>query len=497
MIYVVLLLALLLRLPLLSGSFWLDEAAQFLESARPLAQQLSIKDDFQPPLMHLLTFVSIRLGGLVNLDRTEWWLRLLPSLLPGIVTVYATYRLGLKLANRKVALLASLFLATSSLHIFYSQELRPYSLSAMFGILATWQLLTMLANQAKARPTHDKLTTKFAAKPALLFTLFSILGLYSSYLYPFLLIGQFVYLFYQKLPRQKILLLGSILILSFLPWLPKFFEQLNAGQALRLSMPGWDQVVSLPQLKTAFLVPLKFVFGVSDLTFNLPYILLTLAVFLPLTYFIYLAIKQNNLQLSFFLAILFLPLLLSWLVSFFVPILQAKRVLFLLPIFALLEALLINLNKKAHPHLAKIALSAILVINLTSTFAYWSKPQLQRENWRALSQEIAHKFPKNETALVFSFTAPFAPWEFYDQTNFQTFSTGVYYLNQLSDPQVLFKDLTNYHYVLVFDYLRDLTDPDNLLLQIVTDLGFREFGVLDYPQIGFVRIYSLSNFALK
>jgi len=200
MIYLILILAFILRLPLLNGSFWLDEAAQFLESARPLAQQFSIKDDFQPPLMHLLTFVSIRFGNLLNLGRTEWWLRLLPSLLPGIFTIYASYRLGLKLANRRVALWASLFLASSSLHIFYSQELRPYSLSAMFGILATWQLLAMLP-----KPTQTKkIPNKAVPKATALFTLFSILGLYSSYLYPFLLIGQLIYLFWQQFPRKKI-----------------------------------------------------------------------------------------------------------------------------------------------------------------------------------------------------------------------------------------------------------------------------------------------------
>ena len=44
--------ALLLRLILINSSFWLDEAAQALESIRPLSQQLQIQNDFQPPLYH-------------------------------------------------------------------------------------------------------------------------------------------------------------------------------------------------------------------------------------------------------------------------------------------------------------------------------------------------------------------------------------------------------------------------------------------------------------
>ena len=50
----ILLLAVMLRIPHLSGSFWLDEAAQALEIVRPLSQQLQIIDDFQPPLLHLI-----------------------------------------------------------------------------------------------------------------------------------------------------------------------------------------------------------------------------------------------------------------------------------------------------------------------------------------------------------------------------------------------------------------------------------------------------------
>ena len=479
MIYLILLLAFLLRLPLLNGSFWLDEAAQFLESARPLSQQLNIVDDFQPPLMHLLTFFSIRLGNLFGLGQTEWFLRLIPSLIPGILTIWALYRLALTITNRKIALLSSLFLATSSFHIFYSQELRPYSLPALWGILATWQMLLLLKSKAK--------------KPLILFIIFSILGLYSSYLYPFLLIGQFVYLLKEKLPFSKILVSGGIIVASFLPWLSKFLEQLQAGQALRLSMPRWSETVSLPVFKTVLILPLKFVFGVADLEMNLSYAFLALVVFAPLTYLLFLSLRKKQKNLSFFFCILFLPLLLSWLVSFFVPVLQAKRVLFLLPIFALLEAFLIDIYHKQKPHLVRILVTSVIIINLFTTFAYWIKPNLQRENWRALSQEISAKFSKTSTAVVFSFAHPFAPWEFYDQEGFKTFSSGVYYLNNLENPAETFKGLSDYSYVLVFDYLRDLTDPDDILLKTVRDLGFKEVGVLDYPNIGFVRIYTLDN----
>ena len=171
----IILLALILRLPLLNGSFWLDEAAQALESSRPLAEQLNIISDFQPPLLHLITHGAIQLG------RAEWWLRLIGALIPGLITILATYKLGQILFKRSTGRLASILLATSSFHIFYSQELRPYSLPAMFALLS-WNFL---------------LDKKFKTRPQLiLVTVCNILGLYSSYLYPFLLLSQLVYVYF-------------------------------------------------------------------------------------------------------------------------------------------------------------------------------------------------------------------------------------------------------------------------------------------------------------
>ena len=50
---VILFLALILRLVNLDQSFWLDEAAQVIESSRPLNQQFNLAADFHPPLYHL------------------------------------------------------------------------------------------------------------------------------------------------------------------------------------------------------------------------------------------------------------------------------------------------------------------------------------------------------------------------------------------------------------------------------------------------------------
>jgi uncharacterized membrane protein len=129
-----LLVAVVLRLPLLNGSFWLDEAAQALESARPLSQQLTIAYDFQPPLLHLIVHFALYFSN------AEWWLRTIGALIPGIVSIWATYKIGEKLLTKNIGLWAGLLMATNSFHIFYSQELRPYALPMMLGTLS-WLVL--------------------------------------------------------------------------------------------------------------------------------------------------------------------------------------------------------------------------------------------------------------------------------------------------------------------------------------------------------------------
>lgn len=481
------LLAFVLRLVFIDGSLWLDESAQAIESSRPLAQQLMIREDFQPPLMHYILHFSIQFGKIFGLERAEWWLRLVPSLIPGLITIWATFKIGEKFFNKKTASLAALFVATSSFHIFFSQELRPYSLPAMWGLLATLQLLLIFKEKKN--------------KNLIFFTLFSILGLYSSYLYPFLLASHFLYLLVKKLELKKILIMGASIVLAFLPWMPKFLEQLRTGQKLRVQVPGWDQVVSLPQIKSLVIVPFKFVFGLLDLKANLPFAVLTLAVFVPMAILFWKMMqkKKENEKKLFFYIVLFLPLISAWLISFFVPVLRAKRVLFLLPLFSLLEAYLISINQKKHKNLAKILLTSILVVNIASTLAYWKNPLLQREDWRALVNEVETKFPNNKTIIVFSFKEPYAPWRWYQTGNLDTLASGTYYFDELENPQEYFKEVTDYDYVLVPDYLRDLTDPQDNILNTLRNLGFEEIGAIDYPNIGFTRIYvkKSANLALE
>jgi len=473
-LWVILLVALVLRLPLLTGSFWLDEAAQALESIRPLAQQTDITGDFQPPLFHYLIHFA------VQASRAEWWLRLWGSLIPGIITVWATYQLSKKLFNEKVAGGAALLLATSSLHIFYSQELRPYSLAVMWAMISTLLLLAKKFDW-----------WQFAGV--------SLLGVYTSYLYPFFLLPQLWFVWQMKWGWQRVLKIIAALGLLLMPWGPTFWRQLEAGQALRQALPGWENAVSLPPAKSLALVPLKFLYGVLNLDPTL-FFIIPAVVLLGFTFVSWrsaahtqlLKLKKPTAKITF---LLIAPLLLSWLVSFVIPVIQPKRLLYLLPFWYLLLSAPLAWPK-TNRLFVRATIAIVLAINLFSLWQYWTNPSLQRENWRGLKQELVQKFPKQDTLVIFAFDEALSPWRWYQPDALPSLSIDSRQINNDQALRTQLKITENYRYLLVFDYLRTLTDPDNKLEPAVENLGFVGRGVIDYPNLGFVRIYTRPDFAI-
>lgn len=489
-ILILILLAILLRLPLLNGSFWLDESAQALESARPFSQQLDIVSDFQPPLLHYLLHFAM----LVN--HSEAWLRLWGALIPGLVTILVSYLIGKKLVNKTVGLITSLLLATSSFHVFFSQELRPYSLACMWAMFS-WLFLIELWQKKATGSKQDK-------KTWLVYLMSSILGLFSSYTFPFVLLSQFLLTLALYRHQLKSHLIALVITSTFfLPWLPTFFKQLSAGTVLRTSMPGWETVVSLPQLQAVPLTLGKLVFGVIRLDTSWYFLSLVTIILLLSAVLLVFNLRDNNQDknisseskkklLMIFLAGA-LPLLSSWLVSFWTPVVQPKRLLFMQPFIYLFVATLATQAWRTKQKLQKIFATFLLlifiVINLFSLHQYYTQPHLQREDWRGLRQLVRARFPDNDTVLVFAFGEPFAPWRWYDHERFSTIATGR--LNQQTYPQVQdkLKPIFEYQYVLVFDYLRDLTDPEDLITKAVEEFGYEQYELINLENIGFVRVY--------
>ncbi|MBP7768625.1 hypothetical protein KA082_02200, partial [Candidatus Woesebacteria bacterium] len=249
----------------------------------------------------------------------------------------------------------------------------------------------------------------------------------------------------------------------------------------------------------------KFIFGVLTIDINLGFIAITGAVVLlsGVRLINWPRFSPASKKAFYTLAIWFLfPLLLAWITSFFIPILQPKRVLYTLPaLYLILSALIFEYPATAHKQLLQkisaIALPLlVLFIQCYSLISYYSKPMLQRENWRAVQQKIAQEYPR-DSIVLFGFDAPFAPWIWYADSQYPTLATGNLVTPSNSAVEATIKKVSDYRYVLVFDYLLDLTDPERKIDFALQNLGFSEKEVFSFPNIGFIRVYSRKGAVLS
>ena len=123
-------------------SLWLDEGITTCKmrfSIRELFQYTVV--DNVPPLYYLILHA---LGSWVDSD---FALRL-PSAVMGVATIPVLYWIGALLFNRRVALLASLFLSLSTFHLWFSQEARSYGVYCFLYALSLLFLVRWSLNPA-------------------------------------------------------------------------------------------------------------------------------------------------------------------------------------------------------------------------------------------------------------------------------------------------------------------------------------------------------------
>lgn len=327
----IIILALVLRLINLNQSLWLDEAIQFKAVSQftlPELFKVYLPTDFNPPLSYLVNFGFSRVFGY-----SEIALRL-PSVIFGALTVWLMYKLGGKWP--------ALLLATSGLHIYYSQEARMYSLSAL-AVTASFYCL-------KKKNWWGYVIASLAA-------------IYSHYLTVFIFPAQFFWV------KKKYWLL---IILGYLPWLPIFLKQLVNG----LSVPGtvWGGVIGGASLKNILLIPVKFLIGRISLENNFLFAAVLAFPLALVGWLLWQGIKRKKLLAAW----LVVPVLLISAISLFLPVLAYFRLLFVLPAFYLL--LCVKTSRRL--------LVGWLIFNLVTAGVYLFNPAFHREDWRGLTRSL-------------------------------------------------------------------------------------------------------------
>ncbi len=467
MFYLILFLALFLRLIAINQSFWLDEAIQVLESKVSFWQVWRIPADFHPPLFHYLAWLWLKIS------QTEWWSRLLPVFL-GLGSIWFVFLFAKKLTNKKIALLSSLFLATSPFHIYYSQEFRPYMLSCFLATASFYFFLKFFI-----RDSSFHIYRIFAP-----FVLVNIAGLYSLYFFPFIFITQFliILLFYKdKLSNWLVNLALSFFV--FLPWLPMFFKQLAIGRGWAAIFPLWKVSVATPLLKAVPLVLTKFWIGNTSFENKFFYGFLAFLLFLFFSFLVIRSWRKERRKAFIVLSFFLVPVFGAFLLSFFVPVIAPKRLLLTLPFFYLLLSMgVFTLEKKWQ----KLAVGLVLTINFFSLGRYYFDSQFQREQWRQAVSWVEDKASGDKSLVLFEFSSPFGPWSYYQRRNLE--ARGIFEKGEKIS--LFLKEIVpSKKQVFLFQYLSGMTDPDQKATGWLGDSGFSLNQTVDFPGVGFVYEY--------
>ncbi|MCL6629403.1 MAG: glycosyltransferase family 39 protein, partial [Armatimonadetes bacterium] len=204
-------LALILRLYQLGvESLWGDEACSIRD-----ATYLHIASWLRP-VYYLILHAWIRLG----LGGNEFFLRL-PATLFGVAGVWALYILGRRLFDRPVALLASVFMAVSVLHVNHSQEVRMYSLTTLLVVYTTY-LFVLWRDYGHFRYGFG-------------YVISALLTLLTFPLTVFVFVGHavFMLLYHRRYsPRSWMLLCGMLVVtIGWLPWTNKCVQAMKSFES--------------------------------------------------------------------------------------------------------------------------------------------------------------------------------------------------------------------------------------------------------------------------
>ncbi len=435
MIVFIILSGFVLRLISINQSLWIDEATSALTTKMSVVDLFGkfLPGDFHPPFYYLLLRVWSSLFG-----SSEVVLRSL-SILFGLATIYLMYKLGGRVA--------ALLMATSGLHIYYSQEARMYAMSAFLVSLAIWFFTKILHGKGRV---GDWLGFSITL---------GILGL-TDYL-PILILPVFwIYGIWtkQKLSWwKKFIVSHNILIILGILWFPIFLKQINAGFAVTATSPAWVLVLGQFSIKEILLIPVKFMIGRVGFDNKILYGMVVSAVGL-LYGFSFVKSFKFFVKLKLIYLWLFVPIILALIISIKIPVLNYFRFLFVLPAFYLVAAHgIANLSKNWR----KVFVVLLIGVNLVTAGLYLFNKRFQREDWRG----VAMALDTNAAVVVFPTKSQQEALKYYGKED------------RIVDVDVLGK---GYKDVWLMRYAQPISDPEDKTRVKIEDLGYKKVNELDF-----------------
>lgn len=465
MIWVIVFLGVILRLIAINQSVWLDEAIS-LVSAKNLSFSQIVYElgpfDVHPPGYYLLLKVWVLfLGDSEIISRTL-------SVIFGVSTIYITYLLAEKFFSRKVGYLSALFMAISPLGVYYSQEIRMYCAAAFFSALSFLFLIQIIEKK------------KFSS----LFYIISNLAVLSlDYMAYLIFPAQLIYIiFLKKKYLKRICTLLLISVLFALPWLILLPSQLIKGKYAAENLPLWGKIVGGNSIKDLGLIFAKNIVGRISFENKILYGGFVGFFSVLYLYFLYLAWRVKEAKIFF--CWLLLPIFLAFVISFFLPVFAYHRFIFVLPALYILIAVgVLNLRK-----FSTLISLVITLISLTSLGYYYMNPKFQREHWRQAFEFILEK--KSSSIVLFEDNHKPPPFIYYDHFSKIKAYPGLKKIPANSPEDIVtLENIEKGKSLLVFEYLFQINDPNQILIKEVENSGYKRINTYDFAGVGFIYEY--------
>jgi uncharacterized membrane protein len=420
------LLGLLLRLYHLGvNSLWYDETVSMYLAQSDLAELLRhTAGDIHPPLYYLLLHAWGLAAGYSEFSAAFF------SLFFGVLLIVVVYRVTRSwFPQRSIAIIAALLVAVSPYNIWYSQEVRMYTLGATLGLLSVYFLRRMLA------------PSKILSRDLILYVAVTVLGFYTLYYFLFLMVFQYIWVTVRLLQisnqTSRIAAKNSLLafvvsqillVVLYLPWLPIAFRQ-----ATDPPVPPWREFIALPRVILETVSALVFGQAVDYNIFGL----FALLVLIPIALVIWREWQSNraaaqsniqhptsNIQTSpsalFLLGYTFIPLLAIYLFSLWKPLYHVRYLFTYSPAFYILAAYaLVNLVREFRTATGETrsprdrprwlyGLGALaLVVGLAfigtagySLYNFWHNEQYAEDDLRGAVAYLADRWRPGDAILV-------------------------------------------------------------------------------------------------
>ncbi len=365
-------------------SLWYDETVSvFLARQDLVALTRHTAGDIHPPLYYyLLHFWGAVVGW------SEFSAAFL-SLIFGILLVALVYRVGRDWLGGNVALIAAFLVAISPYNLWYSQEVRMYTLGAALGLASVYFLIRMLRG-----PAHE------TSRNFVLYAIVSALGMYTLYYFAFLLVFEalaaLVWLARSKsqIPKLKSQIwtwVGSqaAIVALYASWIPVAFRQ-----AIDPPVPPWRSFTPFGDVLVQSFSALAL--GQSVDPAAVVPVLIVAAIVLVAG----LGSRYGMLLLGYTLV----PLLLIYGLSIWKPLYHVRYAFIYSPAFYLLLALgITRVADLAAPYMARAKQVALVLLTLAcaySAYNFWFDPQYREDDLRGAVQRLANEWHPGDAILL-------------------------------------------------------------------------------------------------